>query len=73
MKKIFKIFILAKGYHGDRVYYASTPQQLDDVTYEVSGKTDLKTEEAAIEAIEKCEERRLQHGEFVILPIYTKK
>jgi hypothetical protein len=72
MKKVFKIFKIVKGYHGDRVYYDTTPQQLDDVTYAVAEKHAYKSEEAAMADLEKCEEPRLRDGEFLILPVYTK-
>lgn len=73
MKKVFKIFVITEGFHGNRVYYDTTPKQLADVTYDIAEKHGYVSEKAALQDILKLDQPRLNGQEFLILPVYTKK
>lgn len=70
MKKVFKIFKIAQGVKPSSfAYYDSTPSQIEDVTHEISDKSEFVSEKSAINALSKNED---VDREFLILAVYIK-
>jgi hypothetical protein len=69
MKKEFRIFKMVTLYDCKNSDYEETPKALVDFTYDVAGVLSYDSEDDAMSALAAC----AKIGEFMILPVYTKK
>lgn len=70
MKKVFKIFKIAQGVKPSSfAYYDLTPNQIEDVTWNITEEYGFASEKSAANALSKNEDA---DGEYLILAVYMK-